>query len=125
MVKVTPKTDDKNVFFFQNGKASTPLVDDVDDFDLLSPEYTFQRNTKLTNPKKSLAKIRPQNKRPRNNRNPVKNLMERTDLSPVDAAPAIVDDKNSDDEEEEEAKPVVTNGQKKSTVTGLAEKSKS
>ena len=51
--------------------------------------------------------------------------MERTDLSPVDAEPAIADDKNSDDEEEEEAKPVVTNGQKKSTVTGLAEKSKS
>ena len=45
--------------------GNSNVVLDEDDFDLLSPEFTFQRNTKLTNPKKSLAKIRPQTKRPR------------------------------------------------------------
>ena len=99
---------------------------DEDDFDLLSPEYTFQRNTKLTNPKKSLAKIRPQTKRPRSNRNPVKSLMERTDLSPVVDVPAAIGVVDQDELSEDE-RPVTAgavNGQKKSTVTGLAEKSK-
>ena len=108
--------------FFRQIAASTnvDLVDE-DDFDLLSPEYTFQRNTKLTNPKKSLAKIRPQTKRPRSNRNPVKSLMERTADQTVDAQPAVED--SQEEEEPTSAGLAVSNGQKKSTVTGLAEKS--
>ena len=114
------------LFFRQTAASTTADLVDEDDFDLLSPEYTFQRNTKLTNPKKSLAKIRPQTKRPRSNRNPVKSLMERTttaDLSPVDV-PAIAVVDQEDLSEDERPVTAAVNGQKKSTVTGLAEKSK-
>ena len=91
-----------------SGGAAGSTEIDTDDFDLLSPEYTMQRNTKLTNPKKAMAKLRPQTKKP-GSKNPVKNLMQRTDLVEV-----------------EEELPDVngTPAHKKSAVTGLAEKRK-
>ena len=72
-----------------------------------------------------MAKIRPQARRPpRSNKNPVKSLMERTDLiveQPMQEFP--IQDLDHDEQFDEE-KISSAIGHKKSTVTGLAEKSK-